>query len=143
VPALLWLLLVAIFSSTSAGASNTLIVLEKLLAILHIKLAWHQLIVAHYLIRKTAHFVSYAILGALLFRAFRGTDRWHRGWRTRWAVFALGIALLVSSSDEIHQFFTPGRQGKWQDVALDMMGAGFAQICLLLASLRDSRSASR
>ncbi len=76
-------------------------------------------------LRKLAHAVEYAILGALLVRALR---------RSSWAL-ALGVAYAVS--DEIHQSFVPGRQGALLDVLIDSVGVVAGT---LLASLpRDAR----
>ena len=62
-------------------------------------------------LRKIAHTVEYAILGALLLRATTGRIG---------LALALGIAYAVS--DEIHQTFVPGRAGKPLDVAIDTVG---------------------
>lgn len=129
-------MLVALFSSSALTGSNTLTWLEKMLQFLTIQLETSQLLVAHYLFRKTAHFISYAILSALLFRAFRGTADTRRPWRMRWALLALIISVIVASSDELHQLFTPGREGTLRDVVLDTIGAAFAQIVLLLWTSR-------
>ena len=68
-------------------------------------LGWWDLV-----LRKIAHAVEYAILGALLVRALRQP-------RTS---FLLGVAYAVS--DEIHQQFVPGRHGAPLDVAIDAVG---------------------
>ena len=62
------------------------------------------------LLRKTAHVLEYALLGALLLRAVG---------RARPAL-ALGIA--YAASDEVHQRFVPGRHGSVRDVAIDTAG---------------------
>ncbi len=62
------------------------------------------------LLRKLAHTVEYAILGALLARATR------RAW------LAVMLGVLYAVSDEIHQTFVPGRMGSPVDVAIDAVG---------------------
>lgn len=133
-PAIVWVALVATFSSSALGGAHTSTWMQKVLEIIGVNLTWPQFVVLHHLIRKSAHFTSYGILSVLLFRAFRGTGNPRRRWRMTWALPALSIAFLVASSDEIHQSFTPGREGMWQDVALDMMGATFAQIAIVVWS---------
>jgi VanZ family protein len=135
--------MVAFFSSASAGSGSTIVVLERILNVLGVRLAYENLVVLHYLIRKSAHFVSYGILSALLFRAIRASYGFTRSWRTRWSFAALLVCLLVASTDELHQVFTPGRGGRWQDVVLDMTGAAFAQIVILEWMLRKSASSRR
>ncbi len=72
--------------------------------------------------RKGAHLVEYGVLALLLLRAFSA-----EGWERR---RALGAAFLFSvayaASDEIHQYFVPGRYAKVRDVALDGLGAALA-----------------
>jgi VanZ family protein len=62
------------------------------------------------ILRKLAHVVEYAILGALLLRAFA----------LRVPALAAGIAYAIS--DEIHQAFVPGRYASALDVAIDAAG---------------------
>ncbi|MGH2995117.1 MAG: VanZ family protein [Gaiellaceae bacterium] len=61
-------------------------------------------------LRKLAHFVEYAILGALVLRTLR---------REPLAVL-LGSAYALT--DEVHQAFVTGRQGSPLDWALDTAG---------------------
>ena len=63
-----------------------------------------------FVLRKIAHATEFAILAALLVRAFRNPG---------WAI-AIGIAYAVS--DEIHQSFVSGRQGSPRDVGIDAVG---------------------
>ena len=61
-------------------------------------------------LRKLAHAAEFAVLGALLLRAF-GADR---------PALALGIA--YAASDEVHQHFVAGRVGSPFDVLIDAVG---------------------
>lgn len=143
-PALLWLALVAVFSSSLFGAGHSGGWLQSILRSLHLQLTVQQFESLHFLIRKGMHFFAYAVLSGLFFRALRGTESPLAPWRLQWAALALGVALLTSSSDEIHQAFTPGRTGTWHDVFLDMLGASFAQSVILVTHLNGSgRGASR
>ena len=62
------------------------------------------------LLRKLAHLVEYAILGALLFRAVRREPA------------ALVLGSLYAATDELHQAFVPGRVGSPVDWLLDTAG---------------------
>ena len=130
-PAVAWLLTVALFSSASFGAGNTGGVLQSILDLLHIRLSAPHFLTLHYLVRKCAHFTAYGILSALFFRAVRASDAARLIWKARYALIALGVCLLTSAGDEIHQSFTPGRTGTWHDVVLDMVGAAFVQAAIL------------
>lgn len=61
-------------------------------------------------LRKTLHVAEFAILAALLLRAVRT----HR--------LALVLGALYAASDEVHQHFVPGREGRPIDVAFDTAG---------------------
>jgi VanZ family protein len=61
-------------------------------------------------LRKIAHAVEFAVLGALLLRAL-GSVR---------GAVALGVA--YAASDELHQVFVPGRRGSVVDVLIDAVG---------------------
>jgi VanZ family protein len=78
----------------------------------------------HYIVRKTAHFLEYAVLGMLAWRTFRND----RAFRSYTAAHQFWLALLVAafyaSTDEFHQKFVPTREPAIQDVVLDTCGAG-------------------
>lgn len=73
-----------------------------------------------YPIRKTAHMTEYAILGFLLLGALSGKQSISRRWA---AFFALAGAVLYAGTDEIHQYFVPGRACRIYDVGFDAAGA--------------------
>jgi VanZ family protein len=133
-PALLWLVMVAIFSSPRFSAGQTGVVLTTLLAWLDVKLSSAGMLVLHFAIRKSAHFIAYGVLSALFFRAVRGPLP-DTMWRVSWALVALAICMVTASADEVNQSLTPGREGAVRDVMLDMAGALFAQLLILVAYL--------
>ena len=74
-------------------------------------------------LRKLAHLVEYAVLGALLLRALRREP----------AAIALGA--LYAVTDEIHQSFVAGRHGSPVDWLIDTLGV-VAGVVLLARSGR-------
>jgi VanZ family protein len=65
------------------------------------------------------HFVGYAVLGFLLYRAFNGgLESWNR----RAAGLAILTGFLYAVSDELHQLFVPGREAEVYDVMVDSGG---------------------
>jgi VanZ family protein len=84
----------------------------------------------HHVVRKTAHFVEYAILGTLVWRVVRFDPAFsaYSGRRQFW--FALLCCLLYASTDEFHQKFVPTREPAVQDVLLDACGAGFGLMAI-------------
>ena len=77
----------------------------------------------HYLVRKTAHFTEYAVLGLLIGRLVH-FDPVFSLVRSRECVFALLLCALYAASDEFHQKFVPGREPAIRDVCIDTCGAG-------------------
>ncbi|NFA42029.1 VanZ family protein [Clostridium botulinum] len=75
---------------------------------------------ANFIVRKTAHFLEYMILGILILNVLEIHY-------TRQKIRLLGVLLvfLYASSDEIHQLFVQGRQGAFRDVVIDTLGGTF------------------
>ena len=75
--------------------------------------------VTNFLVRKTAHFTEYAILGILTAQALD-----HDGRASQARLLAVAALLvLVPSIDEGIQLFVSGRSGQVSDVLLDCCGA--------------------
>ena len=70
-------------------------------------------------IRKAAHVVEYAVLGALSYRALRLSTRF--GWAGLLCISTLLVAGLAAA-DEGRQFFSTARSGRLHDVGLDLLG---------------------
>jgi hypothetical protein len=69
---------------------------------------------------KVYHFLGYAVLGFLTARVARAyRPRWSTGRRLGGTVF---FCLLYGLSDELHQWFVPGRWVSLGDVLADTLG---------------------
>jgi VanZ family protein len=68
-------------------------------------------------LKKSAHFVAYAILGILIYRV---VGDWKRPFLT-----AFLFSVVYAISDEYHQTFVPSRNGSVIDVLIDALGAAF------------------
>jgi len=80
----------------------------------------------YFLARKLAHFLEYALLVGL----------WWRALRTRLSLStAVGVAFAISvayaASDELHQLAIDGRTGTPRDVLIDAGGAATAAALIL------------
>lgn len=104
IPVVLWASVILIAATDSFSASRTGDWLDFLFG-------GEAPELANFAIRKLAHVVEYAILGAL---AWRASGR---------ASVALLIALAVAGTDEYRQSLSPHRTGTGWDVALDLFGA--------------------
>lgn len=89
-----------------------------------------------FLVRKTAHFTEYAILGILFYLNLRH----HSSQKQSPKLFALAIlfSALYACTDEFHQLFVPGRTGQPFDVLVDSFGATFG--CLVVLAVQKIRS---
>lgn len=69
-------------------------------------------------IRKTAHFLEYALMGILIYSTlyYPITNSKVKFW------VSLLWLILSAAADELHQYFVPGRWGSVKDVLLDTCG---------------------
>ena len=83
---------------------------------------------------KSGHFAGYALLGALVLRALARSCWAGVTWPAAFAAWALCLA--YGASDELHQWFVPGRTMAFDDWVADAAGAATAIVALrVLASV--------
>lgn len=109
------------FSTDIFSAENTRNVFEKIFLWFSPHASKRAILTFNYILRKSAHFTEYAILGALLFRAFRAGDAVR--WRFKWALYSFLSSVSWALLDELHQSFTKKRGASIWDSALDSSGA--------------------
>jgi VanZ family protein len=133
IAAILWLIVIAIESTTYLSAHNTSRILYPILRFLF-GMDWIRFEHWHFYIRKTGHVIGYVTLSFLLFRAWRVTlpVMSSARWTLRWATIAILGTALVASLDEWHQSFIPSRTGAVSDVVLDTCAGIAAQILVFL-----------
>ena len=73
-----------------------------------------------FIFKKSAHMFVYAVLYALLFRAYRKTNNTRV--TKKHYIFPILVSLLYSFTDELHQSIVPGRYPTIRDVGFDMLG---------------------
>ena len=71
------------------------------------------------LIRKTAHFIEYLILGILVYITILDFDKY----KAKAFTYAILICCFYACTDEIHQIFIPGRAGRVLDTIIDTLGS--------------------
>lgn len=71
-----------------------------------------------FIARKSAHFIAYMILGILSILLFLQFDNINKR-----PQIALLFCIAYAISDEIHQFFVPGRACQLRDVIIDSTGS--------------------
>ncbi len=78
-------------------------------------------------VRKAAHIIEFGILGALWYGYFYGLPKV----RFKPATSAFAISVLYAISDEVHQFFVPGRAARWYDVCIDSLGVALGILTVI------------
>ena len=143
-PVAVWLVIIRLESTDYASAGNTFGLLYNVGTMIFGRVDPRLLSVLNEVLRKSGHFIGYAVLGLLVFRALKHTHRdrlkpvlqrtwgtfFRDVWQFDWALIAVLFALITASLDEIHQTFLPSRMGRWQDVVIDTTGAIVMQILL-------------
>jgi MYXO-CTERM domain-containing protein len=135
VPLLAWTCFILYASTGAMSAANTSLVIEPLLRWLVPDISQARLDATHFVVRKIAHFVEYALLALLAARAFRGSSKSFLS--RRWLVAALAFVVAVALVDEFNQSFNPARTGTIKDSLLDSVG-GFTALAVV-ALLRARR----
>ncbi len=125
-----WAGLIFGLSTKTYGASFTEVMLHRLLDLLRIQLLPTQFETLHFMVRKSAHFTEYAILGLLLFASISEARKFE--WQPRAAMWSIVISGLYSLTDEFHQMFVPGRGPSIKDCGIDTVGAAAAMLLVYL-----------
>ena len=93
------------------------------------------------IVRKTAHFTEYAVLGFLIFSVFESFFVKRK--------ISLPVSLVAGAlyavSDEIHQSFVPGRSCQISDMLLDTAGvmAGIIMLIVLIAIYKKHKKTDK
>ena len=127
---LAWMALISLMSTEPFSASNTHRYLDPILRYLFPQITAAEFAFWHFIIRKSAHFVEFFVLGLLAYWASR-RGRSPR-WRAVWMLEALALAVLYSLVDELHQLFVPNRTPSWYDSSIDSLGASASQVIIWL-----------
>lgn len=70
------------------------------------------------------HMIEYSILGVLLFRAFLNSQ--NMTLKAQAVFLAVLIAIIYGITDELHQYFVPGRVMSSFDIVANSLGSGVA-----------------
>jgi VanZ family protein len=118
-PVLIWLAVVFVGSSDLMSAEHTSRFIGPFLRWFAPDIPDATIASVQLFVRKCAHLTEYAVLAALLYRAFRQNIA--RSWRA--AIFAFFVTAACASLDEFHQAFVASRTGAPLDVGVDCCGA--------------------
>ncbi len=137
-PLVVWMAFIFFASTGAFAGENTSRIIRPLLLWLFPEISEEKIALVHFVTRKIAHFLEYALLALLAARAFSSSSQ--RLLQRRWFLISLLLVVLYSLSDEYHQSFVQGRGASIYDSFIDMSG-GLA--ALLLYALWDRRKKSK
>ena len=81
---------------------------------------------------KIMHFLAYAVMGGLFFRALLMT--WPSRRRIRIVFFSVLFTTLYGFGDEFHQLFVASRTADQLDVVADILGGTFGAVCFCMVT---------
>ena len=131
------------FASTGEfSAANTSRIVGPIMRWLFPGISEENLALAHFIVRKAAHFTEYAILAWLAAYAFANSSR--NAIRHHWFYVSLTLVILYALMDEYHQSFVQTRTASIYDSLIDMSG-GLAGLLgyLLRRRRREKNKAAR
>jgi len=119
---ILWMALIFYMSHQPAAKSSELssgitVIISDIIQKVVTDIKLNQDSLSH-IIRKSAHFLEYMVLGVLVVNSLLDTDKP----KPRLIFLAILMCILYAISDEIHQIFVPGRSGQVSDVLIDSLG---------------------
>ena len=93
-----------------------------------------------FIVRKTAHFTEYFILGLILILFLQTKEKL----TAKYIILAIIFCVLYATSDEIHQLFVDGRSCKIMDIIIDTCGSslailGFTSIYKITTNLKKQK----
>ena len=120
-----WMLVIFIFSAMPAEASDEKsMLIVNILDSLGLNTQGSLADLANHIVRKSAHFIEYALLYFFALNLMRYYFTFNKA-----LLMSLAIVFLYACTDEFHQLFVPGRAGRFSDVLIDTSG-GFTSMVL-------------
>lgn len=94
-----------------------------------------------FIVRKGAHFTAYTVLAFLTAQLFFALPLKMK--LPARCIAAWGFCVFYAATDELHQYFVPGRAMQLRDVAIDSCGAAAGIAAALIISLLFGKRKSR
>jgi VanZ family protein len=128
IPKKAWLVLTVAWAATIFSLSRAAYSAATSASFLSTGLDWlylsshpQDLALLNALFRKSSHLAEYAILAVLLYNCLKPVA--NPFWSPRAAYWALVVSGCYSMTDELHQYFVPGRHASLSDCLIDTTGA--------------------
>ena len=132
----IWMIFIFYMSAQPADISNSQSgFVIKLLQSIGIDSSGNNIDLLTTIVRKSAHFSEYAILGLLSYNVMKNYFT-----KKRARIVAVLIVFFYACSDEFHQLFVSGRAGKITDVIIDTSGGIFSVLVIWMINLKNKLS---
>lgn len=134
----LWQIVIFCFSAQNADMSSNLSggLTQKILRFLFTSLSDAKILELSeqlsFAVRKSAHFIIYFILGILMCLAVSKSKKFADKILSVKVKYSFLFCVLYAITDEIHQFFVPGRSMRLFDVFVDSTGSIFGILIIFL-----------
>jgi VanZ family protein len=139
-PVIIWMALIFSASTAAMSSGNTSRFIGPLVRWLYPGISERHLAGVVFTVRKTAHVTEYAVLALLFWRGWRKPLKNDtRPWQWSEALLALLVSALYAASDEVHQYFVPGREARLGDVMLDSAGAATGLLAVWIVGVLRGR----
>ena len=123
---ILWMILIFLMSHQPGEvSSNQSDLVLNIFRLIGIELNDYFGDLATFFVRKLAHFSEYMILFFFTYNVLRYYIKERKA-----RIFSVIFVFLYACTDEIHQFFVPGRNMAFKDVLIDTSGGVFGYILL-------------
>lgn len=133
-PLILWTGVIFVLSSSQGSMAETSRFIRPIIEFFFPSASPETFLLIHTFIRKSAHFVEYAILAIFVAGALSGSS--FRPLGKYWYAASVLIVLIVAAVDEINQSANISRTGSGRDVLLDLSGGVTAIFILWMAQNR-------
>ena len=138
-PLFLWIAFIFVMSGNAGAFTETSRFIRPILEFLFPDASAETLRAMHLFIRKSAHFIEYAILALLTARTLQG-GRAFQNRRAYRLLIIIAVVAAVASADEIGQSFRISRTGSTVDVLIDSIGGLAAALIAEFAIGKRSRA---
>lgn len=132
---ILWMIIIFYFSSQNGVESQSTsdIFTKKIMSFLKIsdtRIIEQTQEIISFIVRKSAHFLIY-FLGGFFIYGFMNTYKFPK---KKTIYYSILFGFIYSITDEIHQYFVPGRSMQIRDVFIDTFGV---ILMVLLCLIKD------
>lgn len=86
------------------------------------------------IVRKTAHFLAFLILGIITFMVLKDINKLTIKYLI---LISISFCFIYACSDEIHQLFISGRTAQVLDILIDTIGASFGVLIMYLLKKKE------